>query len=177
MAVQENVKRSRDQSISSLQRSPGRFYPESLFLPGEWATIFGQSHSTIRPDKLKDEMQKFAAIPKSWKVTKEENLMEKITAEDIQSAISSLQRRKSDELDGLNKDFYQHVSSNAGDPPTRFQLYACREISTTVLFRSACNSFTQKRRLSTSNGLQANYASSNKLQNKNNKKKKIMQRF
>lgn len=106
---------SRDQSISSLQISPGRFYPETLSLANkmteEWSPILGQS--TVRPDKLKDAVRHFVTIPESRKVTQEENvnLMEKITAEDIESAILSLQRRKSGGLDVLNNAFYRDMSA------------------------------------------------------------------
>ncbi|KAF1313680.1 Reverse transcriptase precursor, partial [Globisporangium splendens] len=90
----------RDQTVSRLEPSPGRYHPPNASLAdvmgAEWHQITGQSHATVPPHKAEQRFGALMYIPESRKVTEAQNqdLMAPITDKEVREAIAALHRHK-----------------------------------------------------------------------------------
>ncbi|KAF1333494.1 Rxlr effector protein, partial [Globisporangium splendens] len=103
----------RDQTISRLEPTPGRYHPPNVSLAdimgAEWHQITGQSHATVPPHKAELRFDALVYIPETRKVTEAQNqdLMAPITEKEVREAIAALHRHKAGGVDSLNNDFYK----------------------------------------------------------------------
>jgi hypothetical protein len=103
----------RDQTISRLEPTPGRYHPSNVSLAdimgAEWHQITGQSHATVPPHKAEQRFDALVYIPETRKVTEAQNqdLMAPITEKEVREAIAALHRNKAGGVDSLNNDFYK----------------------------------------------------------------------
>ncbi|KAF1324648.1 Rxlr effector protein, partial [Globisporangium splendens] len=103
----------RDQTISRLEPTPGRYHSPNASLAdimgAEWHQITGQSHAAVPPQKAEQRFDALVYIPETRKVTEEQNqdLMAPITEKEVREAIAALHRHKAGGVDSLNNDFYK----------------------------------------------------------------------
>ncbi|KAF1326320.1 Rxlr effector protein, partial [Globisporangium splendens] len=103
----------RDQTISRLEPTSGRYHPPSASLAdimgAEWHQITGQSHATVPPHKAELRFDALVYIPETRKVTEAQNqdLMAPIAEKEVREAIAALHRHKAGGVDSLNNDFYK----------------------------------------------------------------------
>ncbi|KAF1326704.1 Short chain dehydrogenase, partial [Globisporangium splendens] len=103
----------RDQTISRLEPTSGRYHPPNASLAditgAEWHQITGQSHATVPPHKAEQRFDALVYIPETRKVTEAQNqdLMAPITEKEVREAIAALHRHKAGGVDSLNNDFYK----------------------------------------------------------------------
>ncbi|KAF1333190.1 Rxlr effector protein, partial [Globisporangium splendens] len=103
----------RDQTISRLEPTSGRYHPPNASLAditgAEWHQITGQSHATVPPHKAELRFDALVYIPETRKVTEAQNqdLMAPITEKEVREAIAALHRHKAGGVDSLNNDFYK----------------------------------------------------------------------
>ncbi|KAF1328106.1 Rxlr effector protein, partial [Globisporangium splendens] len=103
----------RDQTISRLEPTPGRYHPPNASLAdimgAEWHQITGQSHAAVPPHKAGQRFDALVYIPETRKVTEAQNqdLMAPITEKEVREAIAALHRHKAGGVDSLNNDFYK----------------------------------------------------------------------
>ncbi|KAF1336675.1 Rxlr effector protein, partial [Globisporangium splendens] len=103
----------RDQTISRLEPTPGRYHPPNVSLAdvmgAEWHQITGQSHATVPPHKAGQRFDALVYIPETRKVTEAQNqdLMAPITEKEVREAITALHRNKAGGVDSLSNDFYK----------------------------------------------------------------------
>ncbi|KAF1313456.1 Rxlr effector protein, partial [Globisporangium splendens] len=103
----------RDQTISRLEPTPGRYHPPNASLAdivgAEWNQITGQSHAAVPPQKAEQRFDALVYIPETRKVTEEQNqdLMAPITEKEVREAIAALHRHRAGGVDSLNNDFYK----------------------------------------------------------------------
>ncbi|KAF1314926.1 Rxlr effector protein, partial [Globisporangium splendens] len=103
----------RDQTISRLEPTPGRYHSPNASLAdimgAEWHQITGQSHAAVPPQKAEQRFDALVYIPGTRKVTEEQNqdLMAPITEKEVREAIAALHRHKAGGVDSLNNDFYK----------------------------------------------------------------------
>ncbi|KUF89544.1 hypothetical protein AM588_10002248 [Phytophthora nicotianae] len=121
----KNSEWQRDQTISSIQPSPGHFYaadlPTEERMASEWNHILGISHATVPAKSLAKEFDKFVSIENEKKVNSTDllKLMEPITEDETWKAINQLERHKSAGTSGLNHDFYKDFSTQLTPSLTR----------------------------------------------------------
>ncbi|KAF1313879.1 Rxlr effector protein, partial [Globisporangium splendens] len=103
----------RDQTISRLEPTPGRYHSPNASLADimgeEWHQITGQSHAAVPPQKAEQRFDALVYIPETRKVTEEQNqdLMAPIAEKEVQEAIAALHRHKAGGVDSLNNGFYK----------------------------------------------------------------------
>ncbi|KAF1324800.1 Rxlr effector protein, partial [Globisporangium splendens] len=103
----------RDQTISRLEPTPGRYHSPNASLAdimgAEWHQITDQSHAAVPPQKAEQRFDALVYIPETRKVTEEQNqdLMAPITEKEVREAIAALHRHKAGGVDSLNNDFYK----------------------------------------------------------------------
>ncbi|KAF1332040.1 Rxlr effector protein, partial [Globisporangium splendens] len=103
----------RDQTISRLEPTPGRYHSPNASLAdimgAEWHQITGQSHAAVPPQKAEQRFDALVYIPETRKVTEAQNqdLMAPITEKEVREAIAALHRHKAGGVDSLNNDFYK----------------------------------------------------------------------
>ncbi|KAF1314487.1 Rxlr effector protein, partial [Globisporangium splendens] len=103
----------RDQTISRLKPTPGRYHSPNASLAdimgAERHQITGQSHAAVPPQKAEQRFDALVYIPETRKVTEEQNqdLMAPITEKEVREAIAALHRHKAGGVDSLNNDFYK----------------------------------------------------------------------
>ncbi|KAF1315018.1 Rxlr effector protein, partial [Globisporangium splendens] len=103
----------RDQTISRLEPTPGRYHSPNASLAdimgAEWHQITGQSHAAVPPQKAEQRFDALVYIPGTRKVTEAQNqdLMAPITEKEVREAIAALHRHKAGSVDSLNNDFYK----------------------------------------------------------------------
>ncbi|KAF1313882.1 Rxlr effector protein, partial [Globisporangium splendens] len=87
----------RDQTISRLEPTPGRYHPPNASLAdimgAEWNQITGQSHAAVPPQKAEQRFDALVYIPGTRKVTEAQNqdLMAPITEKEVREAILIMQ--------------------------------------------------------------------------------------
>ncbi|KAF1318298.1 Rxlr effector protein, partial [Globisporangium splendens] len=87
----------RDQTISRLEPTPGRFHSPNASLAdimgAEWNQITGQSHAAVPPQKAEQRFDALVYIPGTRKVTEAQNqdLMAPITEKEVREAILIMQ--------------------------------------------------------------------------------------
>ncbi|KAF1336407.1 hypothetical protein FI667_g294, partial [Globisporangium splendens] len=103
----------RDQTISRLEPTSGRYHPPNVSLAdimgAEWHQITGQSHATVLPYKAELRFDALVYIPETRKVTEAQNqdLMAPITEKEVREAIAALHRHKAGGVESLNNGFYK----------------------------------------------------------------------
>jgi hypothetical protein len=106
----------KDQTVTAIHHHHGDPFPREMSIANrfvsEWKTVLGKVHNEYSGDELEREFDKFVHIPRSRRVSAEQNddLMKPITEEEVIEAIAAL-NSKAAGADGLNNDFFKDAQS------------------------------------------------------------------